>query len=621
MSESCSVPDKEKTDLVSDDRVRDDSRGANPNSQTADGSIEIKKGQLLVTDPVDDGAYAILIPLPPLRIWLNGVELLSSTPVRSSDQIEWERDLEPLYRIEISPDHMHAAIRVFSEVRYAWKLEDCPASSFLSPKAVSDSNKPIGRLEIAEIMAEIGSMGIRKNLDVSAVVRALQEAEGQPVSFACGLHPIPGSDAILEILFGKKIENAFKEIDGALDYRNHLHIPSVQPGDLLARLHPCNPGIPGYDIYGDPIPPPPVREIDLRARQHVEAREDGTFAALKSGRPCITEGAIQYLDVSDAYVVAGDVDLKTGHIVFSGDVTIQGNVTENMIVESLGNVYVSGGVYQATITAAGSIVVQGSTIGSRLYSGSFGVAFNRLHHLSVQLQEDISLLLQAARTLFAEIDKRGQSVRFGQAVLLLLKTKFKTIQPQIRELLQVLVTVQRSTGSASNEFADTLNLMLSPVQMIDMLNEELLIGLQLNLEREHSFIINMREGDSSIELSRCQTSTIKSNGDIVIYREGVMQSDLYSTGCISFTHPSSACRGSLLEAQERIKASIVGSAGGAPCILRAGKSVYVQRMFEGKIFVNGLQRDILSPVQDWTFGSASDDSASDDSLSLISQPL
>lgn len=568
----------------------------------ADGTIRVRGGKIQVTDPAGEGEPAVLLPAAPLRFWLNGAELLSASAVRSADRIEWEYTDEPMYDIEVSPDRMQAVIRVFAEIRHAWTLADTSAASTLSPSARPDTDTVVRRLGIAELMAEVGALGIRQHLDVPAIVQALQQANGQPAAFAFGRQPLPGRDAELELRFEESIENAFEEAGGSLDYRSHLRIPSVQPGDLLARVIPSEPGTPGYDVYGESIAAPPVRELDVRARQHVEEREPGVFVAAKSGRPCITEGAVRYLDVSDAYVVQGDVNLKTGHIVFSGDVTIQGNVTDNMIVESLGNVYVSGGVYHSTITAAGSIVVQGSTIGSCLYSGSFGLTFNRLYHLSMQLKDETAMLLQAARTLYAEVGRRGQSARFGQVVLLLMKTKFKEIQPRVRELLQVLVAVQRSTGGASNEFADDLNLMLSPAQMIESLDEPLLVRLQGSLEREHSFVNDMQQGDSRIELSRCQTSTVKSNGDLVIHREGVMQSDLYSTGSITFVHPVSVCRGSCLEAEERIDARIVGSAGGAPCILRARQSIHVHRMFEGKISVGTQHRNILTPVQDYTFG-------------------
>ena len=88
------------------------------------GLIEIRENRFIVTDPQDEGNFAVLIPTFPLRLWLNGVEMRNPFPVRASDRIEWERAEEPLYEIKVSPDRMQAFLTVFSEVRYAWKLQD-----------------------------------------------------------------------------------------------------------------------------------------------------------------------------------------------------------------------------------------------------------------------------------------------------------------------------------------------------------------------------------------------------------------------------------------------------------------------------------------------------------------
>lgn len=63
-----------------------------------------------------------------------------------------------------------------------------------------------------------------------------------------------------------------------------------------------------------------------------------------------------------------------------------------MIIESLGNVYVEGSVYNSTITATGSIVVKGNVVNSNLYSGYFGVMYNRIFNCSKLLIEEAMLL-------------------------------------------------------------------------------------------------------------------------------------------------------------------------------------------------------------------------------------
>lgn len=105
-------------------------------------------------------------------------------------------------------------------------------------------------------------------------------------------------------------------------------------------------------------------------------------------------------------------------MTFSGDVIIYGNVNDNMIVESLGNVYVYGCVYRATITATGSIYVRDNVLGSKLYSGYFGVLFNRLYKTSKRLSEEIGELIAATRVLTEVLEKRGQKAGLGQLALL-----------------------------------------------------------------------------------------------------------------------------------------------------------------------------------------------------------
>jgi uncharacterized protein (DUF342 family) len=105
----------------------------------------------------------------------------------------------------------------------------------------------------------------------------------------------------------------------------------------------------------------------------VEISAKGEIIALASGRPKILGQDVRYIDISKEFVVNGDVDMRTGNITFSGDVIIYGDVLDHMIIESLGNVYITGNVYNSTITATGSIIIKGNVTNSHLYSGYFGL--------------------------------------------------------------------------------------------------------------------------------------------------------------------------------------------------------------------------------------------------------
>lgn len=243
---------------------------------------------------------------------------------------------------------------------------------------------------------------------------------------------MPGENACLELFFSETIENEFSEIEGQVDYRSHLRIPSVIRGEVIARKIPVVEGIPGYDVYGEILYPPEPADLTVTARNNTVLLINNEVRALREGRPRVTGDKVKCFDICTSYLVPGNVSIHTGNIVFSGDVVIRGNVEDNMIIESLGNVYVSGSVYNSTITATGSILVKGNVVNSKLYSGYFGVMYNRIYNFSKQLIEECKVLQNATQMLVQAVQSHKKSVKYGQAVLLLLESKFQKIPSSLR---------------------------------------------------------------------------------------------------------------------------------------------------------------------------------------------
>jgi hypothetical protein len=88
-----------------------------------------------------------------------------------------------------------------------------------------------------------------------------------------------------------------------------------------------------------------------------------------------------------------------------------------MIIESLGNVYVAGSVFNATITATGRIAVKGNVIGSNLYSRYFGMLYNRIYNSSKQLIEILEKMMESSKLLHHELAKKNMQVRYGQVLV------------------------------------------------------------------------------------------------------------------------------------------------------------------------------------------------------------
>lgn len=587
--------------LDSSSDADDRKSGQSSYSSNGNGWIQVENHQIIVTSPDEGKKPATICAVSPLTLLINGIPLNGATEVTEDDIITWDIKYPPLFEIKVSRDRMEASLILYSREKYTWELQDVPASDRAFIKVAPNKELVVDVVQFNHIINTLEKLGIRKHVDTAAIMAELEHPTHQPVVVARGKASTPGIDARLELFFPEQVETIFHEIGGVIDYRSHRRIPSVHEGDVIAVKHALVEGIPGYDVYGDMLPPTPAQDIIVVAKDSTEMNDKGEIIALAPGRPRLTGKKVHQFDISNAFIVEGNVDLSTGNIVFSGDVIIHGHVTDHMIIESLGNVYVHGNVYNSTITATGSILVKGNVISGQLYSGYFGVMFNRMYMVSKQLKQEMERLEIAAQLLNNEIRARKQTVRYGQVIMLLLESKFKIIPELACELLQVFASIQQVQTEQNEQLLLLLQQIIQSAQVADVFCEQTLARMRLLLEQLHSNVASMQETQVSIEMAQCQGAIIKSNGDIVVTKAGVIQSELYSAGSIAFLDEHSVCRGSQLEAMDRIVAQNVGSGSNAHCILKARTHIYVNQMHNGYVMLDNYKLNIWEKVEKQLF--------------------
>lgn len=576
--------------------------GSRSSASKQNGWARVFDQAIVVRDPVGGGSQPKIKAAPPVKLIINGDVVEAATVVHSTDRIEWTIDKQPLFEIRVSEDKLHAYFHLFSRDRYAWRLLDTEPMGDVTVGAEEDTSIVLESVHLSDVVAAIEQKSIVANLDIGAIQRELERPTYQPVVVARGKAVVPGKDAGLELYFAQQVESHFFEIGGSIDFRNHLHIPSVSRGEVIAKKIPMEQGIPGFDVFGNVLIPPAPKDVMIVVKSTVELTPEGEIVALKEGRPRITGDKIKTFDISTSYIISGNVDIETGNIVFSGDVIVQGDVTDNMIIESLGNVYIYGGVYNATITATGSINVRENVMGSRLYSGYFGVMFNRLYHSSRLLSEYVEKLLAACRMLeLALQSKRQQAIRFGQIVLLLVEDKFKEIPATIKELLVVIANIQHLKKEQYQKLKEMSELFLQPTKLLEAASYNAVQSYLALLQETHQEVARMQEESVEITINQCHNSELKSNGDIVIQREGVLLSNLYSAGNITFVHDYAICRGARLEAGGSISAQIVGGQTGAHTLLKATRQVSVRKMYGGRVCVGKYCTDVFELIEKRTF--------------------
>ncbi|MDR2402473.1 MAG: FapA family protein [Spirochaetaceae bacterium] len=184
----------------------------------------------------------------------------------------------------------------------------------------------------------------------------------ESVLAAEGLKPVDGRDACMQFNFeGDLTQIHLREgSNGKVDFKELNIIQNVWEGQPLAKKLPAEFGVAGKTVTGRVLPSRNGKDIPLPLGKNVHVGDDGiTIIADMNGQVVIISGKI---NVEPVYTVQGNVNLKTGNIIFLGTVIINGNVEDGFSVKAAGNIEVDGTVEKAEMDAEGDIIVhQGIT--------------------------------------------------------------------------------------------------------------------------------------------------------------------------------------------------------------------------------------------------------------------
>ncbi|GEM_PF-825327 len=217
-------------------------------------------------------------------------------------------------------------------------------------------------------------------LDFAALQEALAELEistgilpqPEPLgsgSFcvAKGKPGIPGENAKVKLHVKPAEVYVPKQVDpdkDQVDYRELGTIVNVARERLLLEKIPFTAGIPGVDVFGEPVPAKPGKDRKLKIGKGVRLSEDEmkVYAEL-DGKFIMAEGKPSVLD---EHTVNGDVDLKVGNIAFGGkSLVVSGEVLPGFSVKCRGNILIRGGVNNALLMAGGTLTVLGGVVGEQ----------------------------------------------------------------------------------------------------------------------------------------------------------------------------------------------------------------------------------------------------------------
>ncbi len=307
------------------------------------GEILVEQGKM---DPVNRDA--VLLRQQRLtsgeETAISGPATTPSTRPPETPTGELSDPLDKLFQVSVTPDGLTASITPHGPVPKSITAKDLKA--FLELHGVIH-----GLLEDETLDALIGE-------EVHA---------GHSFVVAQGTPPKPGRDARIIYHFDTdplKV-GTIKE-GGNIDFKDKGEIPQVKKGGLLAEYVPPEEGAPGTDVRGNPLPPPKPSNRKLRKGKGTALSEDGLqLMADQSGRPEVS--ADGKIFVFSEHKIQGDVDLKSGHVDFEGDIYVSGTVQKGFRVR--GGSLTANEIAGAEILIRGDVVVTGGIIGADIQLG------------------------------------------------------------------------------------------------------------------------------------------------------------------------------------------------------------------------------------------------------------
>jgi uncharacterized protein (DUF342 family) len=138
-------------------------------------------------------------------------------------------------------------------------------------------------------------------------------------------------------------------------------VQNVVAGQILATKEPSTNGEPGRTVTNKLIPARPGKDCNLLAGRNTKVTEDGlNIVAEINGQVYLMGGKVV---VDPVYIIQGDVNLKTGNILFLGTVVVQGNVEDGFSIKAAGNIEIHGSVGRCEIEAEGDVIITGGVMG------------------------------------------------------------------------------------------------------------------------------------------------------------------------------------------------------------------------------------------------------------------
>ena len=527
------------------------------------------------------------------EIFVNNAKIDGKTYIKDDDIVEIrpvnENELRN-YEINITPDKMKAYIRVMYKPLKIYRVMDAEECEVLTVNSELVSERYPEKFKSDEVESKISELKIKYGIDWSNVKKSI---DGGEYTIANGLERgIPVDDSIT-YYFQTDIEKKPVEIDGKVDYYNMGNVQYVDKDFLLAqRVDGCD-GTPGYDVFGNILSPLKRHIKKLLKGPGVELLDNGTKAiSTAEGMPCIINNRICVYPVLN---INNDVDIKTGNVVFDGDIKVTGNIKEGLKVNCGRNASIMGDVTEAQVSSGGNIKIGRNVISSIIKAGVKQLNDENAVNYFKEYQAFIKSLLD----IYGRIESTGrlpQNVKTGKVLKLLLDSKFSTCKSKIEEANEFI------NANQNNETRDFWKKLYSMYILIKNSS----INKKESLLKVYDDITDYIDNYSAITFSAditaayCQNSKLQATNDIIITGKGCYNTSLNAKRNVIFKGLPGIMRGGSITTEGSIKVGEAGSPAGVFTMLKTKGNGVIEAdiAYQNTLLcINDYSYEITNPVR------------------------
>jgi len=186
----------------------------------------------------------------------------------------------------------------------------------------------------------------------------------QSTTIARGIPAVKGEDGRVEFCFNTDTApTPLLNPDGSADYRNINIVTSVGAGMLLAKLIPPSEGTPGQDITGRTLPAlhGAPATLPIGTNTIIPPENPATLIAT-------ADGIVRYdgiaVNISEGYMIGGNVDYSTGNVRYEGSVGVNGDLKSGFEVHCGGDLQVNGTIEDCIAMVKGHVLCRYGFVGN-----------------------------------------------------------------------------------------------------------------------------------------------------------------------------------------------------------------------------------------------------------------